>query len=145
MRTCTRCSEEKDLELFAKGAKYKEGRRNVCKACHAAYMARYFEDNPDQKQAVLVRQRKNYRNWKKHKLSEESYLELFNKFNGKCHSCQENDSISLDHDHSCCDGALSCGSCVRGILCHNCNTALGLLKDSPERVQKLLEYISSKG
>jgi hypothetical protein len=34
---------------------------------------------------------------------------------------------------------------VRGILCHNCNTALGLLKDSPERVQKLLEYISSKG
>lgn len=27
----------------------------------------------------------------------------------------------IDHDHSCCPGR-GCGNCVRGIVCHQCNT-----------------------
>lgn len=30
---------------------------------------------------------------------------------------------------------------VRGLLCHNCNRALGLLKDAPERLLKAVEYL----
>jgi Recombination endonuclease VII len=29
---------------------------------------------------------------------------------------------NVDHDHACCSGKRSCGWCVRGILCHSCNT-----------------------
>jgi hypothetical protein len=31
----------------------------------------------------------------------------------------------------------------RGLLCTNCNTALGLLKEDPERVQALLLYVQT--
>lgn len=39
--------------------------------------------------------------------------------------------LSIDHDHNCCvgtSGAKSCGKCVRGILCTDCNHRLGNLE-----------------
>jgi len=42
--------------------------------------------------------------------------------------------LAVDHDHST--------NKVRGLLCSNCNTALGLLNEDRDRIYKLLEYIS---
>ena len=50
-------------------------------------------------------------------------------------------SLSVDHDHSCCEGQRSCGKCVRGLLCNRCNRALGMLGDSTERLEALLSYM----
>ena len=34
--------------------------------------------------------------------------------------------FNIDHDHNCCGkGGLSCGKCIRGMLCTSCNTGLG--------------------
>jgi hypothetical protein len=30
----------------------------------------------------------------------------------------------VDHDHACCPGRVSCGKCIRGLLCHFCNSSL---------------------
>lgn len=141
-KTCYKCSEEKDLELFAKGKKYSDGRRNICKKCHAGYITQYYKERPE-KYAEKVRMNSYYKaNWKRHKISEEQYIELVSLYDGKCHGCQDREATNIDHNHGCCDTRFSCGKCVRGVLCNQCNTALGLLSDDPKKVQSLLDYIS---
>ena len=50
-------------------------------------------------------------------------------------------ALAVDHDHSCCPGEKSCGACVRGLLCDNCNHALGKLKDRVELLRKAISYL----
>ena len=49
---------------------------------------------------------------------------------GMCHeSFEEGQLIHVDHDHLCCQRKnRSCGECVRGLLCHACNIALGYIE-----------------
>lgn len=62
--------------------------------------------------------------------------------------CGATTNLHIDHDHDCCDfppnkGKQSCGQCVRGWLCSPCNRSLGALRDCPERLRGLADYIES--
>lgn len=69
----------------------------------------------------------------------EKYEEAYIKQNGRCAicGCKLNSSrytrFAGDHDHR--NGKL------RGLLCTNCNTALGLFKDSIERLEMAKRYL----
>lgn len=72
----------------------------------------------------------------------EEYLDLAEKQNFVCAICgKENFPMNgchsgclvVDHDHKT--------GKVRGLLCHNCNRALGLFQDSPFLLEKASDYL----
>lgn len=75
----------------------------------------------------------------------DTYYEMYIKQDGKCYICK-GDGFSLkecmrttlviDHDHKT--------GKVRGLLCPNCNRALGLLKDSVEYLNRAKEYLEKE-
>ena len=64
---------------------------------------------------------------------EEMYKNQFN----KCLTCQKDFSITnlhIDHDHET--------GKVRGLLCPQCNTALGLVKEDVITLKHMIEYLN---
>jgi hypothetical protein len=70
-----------------------------------------------------------YRLWYRFKLTPDAYKNLKKKQKERCALCGRKLTKSvIDHDPTCCPGRISCGKCVRGILCISCNAALGQLR-----------------
>lgn len=74
------------------------------------------------------------------------YAALYEAQGGRCFICQRatgaTKKLSVDHDHACCDGPVSCGKCVRGLLCSPCNRGvIGHLRDDPEALLRAVEYL----
>lgn len=72
----------------------------------------------------------------------ESLLSAFS--DPKCSICGKIDGLSIDHDHSCCEMQYgTCGQCNRGLLCRDCNWAIGAMKDSPQLLRAAADYLES--
>lgn len=84
-------------------------------------------------------------NLKKYGLTRDDYVNLEKSQNGVCKICGEsekyNKRLSVDHDHSCCPGAGSCGKCIRGLLCSTCNKVLGQVNDNTKTLKAMIEYL----
>lgn len=140
LKICRVCGKEKNIDLFAKGKKNKDGYRNECKECSAAYYRDYYKKYPDR----YKEKSKNQKHHKRHGLSDDQYDFLINLHGGMCHLCLTKEASRIDHDHSCCNKNRSCGKCVRGVLCNSCNTAIGLLKEDAQTINRIEEYISRR-
>lgn len=75
----------------------------------------------------------------KYRLSDRQLDELYMRSGGLCEACGieltegGRHKACIDHDHDT--------GIVRGLLCTRCNTALGMLDDSPKRLMALLRYL----
>lgn len=91
--------------------------------------------------------RKHARAVRQYGLTREETCVLFRE--AKCSVCGETEpgrkDFHVDHDHACCDRPGSCGRCVRGLLCGNCNRALGNARDRPDLLRKLADYLEDGG
>lgn len=68
---------------------------------------------------------------------------------GLCALCRSRPGSHADHDHVL--AALHphapgryCPRCFRGMLCLQCNTALGLLGDDPARMRAAADYVETR-
>lgn len=104
---------------------------------------------------AAVRERERERNrqhgWRyylksKFKLSIEQWHEMLLRQEGRCYLC--NDPLNpfdthIDHARSCCEGARSCGKCVRGLACRWCNQGLGQFRDDPARLRRAADALEA--
>lgn len=132
--TCTRCKLALPVDSFTEFKRGNRGgklyRTSQCRACiKAAY-------DP------LVQRDRHVR--LRYGISLEEFTTLL-EAQGGCATCGRTVSGGknwhVDHDHACCDGKNSCGRCIRGILCHFCNLALGAVRDDPTTLRKMIDYL----
>ena len=74
----------------------------------------------------------------------EEYESLLSGQGGRCAICGEppkEKRLHVDHDHDCCSGRKSCGSCIRGLLCPSCNTMLGKIERKPDILESTVRYL----
>lgn len=105
--------------------------------CSACKLIRYNEDRKKDPERFKQYERNSKLNTSYGLTSEVFDLLLKHQGNG-CAICGTNDwgprRPHIDHDHTT--------NKLRGILCHSCNTALGLFKDNAEILQKAIEYLN---
>lgn len=112
-----------------------------------SYCGQLFEGSPCALCLVKIKAMVNQQNFRyriaKYNLSAKDYLSLLSSQSGKCAICYTTAPdlfLFIDHDHSCCRSG-SCGKCVRGLLCRDCNLALGLLKDNTDSMIRMISYM----
>lgn len=137
MRTCPKCEVEKPPSGYGvdKNCTANGGRKYVCKECtNAKRRGKYRAEN------------RKYHLKSKYGITPAEYGQIYAKQGGACAICLEpgdvrsggsraKDSTRLyiDHDHVSNE--------VRGLLCHKCNVAIGLLFDDPMRMERAAAYI----
>jgi hypothetical protein len=143
MKTCSRCKVKQDLTSFHKGNHY-------CKPCKKEYDKTYSKNWHFQPYNQVKRYASHI--LKRYGLSVDDLTTMYETQGGGCAIC--NKSIpnpteegakrfitSIDHNHACCPTETSCGTCVRGLLCRDCNLMLGHAKDDLETLKKAVNYL----
>lgn len=115
---CWHCKQLKILSDFHPSPSFRKGVMTLCKRCNAKSHRRWLLKT-------------NYPGF-----SLEQFELMFAKQEGCC-ACCHRDNLQLVVDHCHKTGK------IRGLLCHYCNTALGLLNESIKRCQQLAEYINA--
>lgn len=134
-KTCTDCGATKSIDQFSLARNGQASRRPVrkskCKPCMSERAKQWFRENPERTAATKRRHNlaKNYN------MTVEQYDQLFDMQDGKCAVCGSRVFGRLPVDHCHRTGR------VRGLLCHRCNRALGLIGDSVELLRKAIDYL----
>ena len=124
-RYCKRCSEE-----FIVTCNNKKFCSDYCRN-NIKYQTR--KNDPGRKEQVRA-----YNLKQSFGITVEEYNTLFQKQDGKCAICkihqkELNKRLAVDHCHIT--------DTIRGLLCTNCNTGIGNLRDSIELLEAAIKYL----
>lgn len=115
-KVCSRCNKEKPLGEFYKKDRATGRLDSTCKSCR------------------IIQQRERSLG-----VTENDYRRMYREQNGRCGICQRRlyskryKAFAVDHDHTTGE--------IRGLLCTNCNTGLGLFRDCPNALQRAIEWV----
>lgn len=134
---CTCCKQIKENREFCRKKDARRIRRfaSKCKECDRKRVEKYAKTRVFKK--LAKQQQLKY----KFSLSIERWNKMLEEQNYSCAICETaqkdlNKTLCVDHDHKT--------GKVRGLLCHNCNVALGSFRDNSKILVRAIEYLKSK-
>lgn len=141
---CSICKDYKLNDEFVKAttAVNRNGVSSYCKPCRSARNRAIYkvkgksEKEKYQERASYLRRKFN--------ISYADYMQMHERQHGLCASCGQPETfkdrrsgtlqvLAVDHDHET--------GKIRSLLCRDCNIALGYLRENPERIRKLANYV----
>lgn len=159
-KRCIGCDSLRSPLDFARSRRQRDGLAQICLDCSgrrtAAWLARpgnrerrqQYENERNRRPEVRKRLAANHARQatlqRRHKLKVkygltlEAVDEMLARQGKACAACRtpfDSTGPVVDHDHQT--------GRVRGLLCRNCNLALGHAADSPERLRALLNYVEA--
>jgi hypothetical protein len=130
LRECRVCGEVKPPSEF-----YGDKPSRRCKECEKAYQRDRYHNG--------VGKRQSWANYIKrtHGITADEYEDMFDEQDGKCLICGRTEEEAypdgrrhaVDHDHET--------GRIRGILCGNCNQAIGHMNDDVQRLFDAARYL----
>ncbi|WP_374199094.1 endonuclease VII domain-containing protein [Microbacterium sp. KKR3/1] len=160
-RVCPECEDAKPDVDFHRGSH--NGRSYRCRDCASKYVKARWASNPEKSRADRRAQyranhdrnrelsaqryrrdplRVKVKNWRDLGLdiTADDYLRMHEEQGGRCAICDTTEAangkaLALDHCHAT--------NRVRGLLCDDCNVALGRFKDSPDALRRAITYLEA--
>lgn len=131
MKVCTKCLTQKEDDEFYKHKRYVDGIKSWCKKCESSARSIRRISNPEAFRRIELK--------RLYGITIEQYNKMFSEQGGCCaicnrHQAELNKILFVDHDHKSNE--------VRGLLCQQCNHALGLFRDSQEIINSAINYLN---
>jgi hypothetical protein len=133
-KICFKCKEEKEANCFhADKRNTSTGLYAWCKVCKSKAGSLWGKKN-----STRVRNAQLKRNYG---ISLEDYQKMKEAQNNCCATCKRNESklkrsLMVDHCHD--------SGKIRGLLCDECNLALGKIEDNIQTLEKMILYLNNK-
>ena len=143
MKKCTVCKQDKPLNEFYNNSVSSDKKCYRCKVCdnkvRIKYRQRHYKSVIKKERSRMLKNR--------YGITSDEYVNLLKKQNYCCKICRRHVSknnilpdksgtkrFSIDHCHRTGN--------IRGLLCGNCNRAIGLMNDDPELLQQAMRYLN---
>lgn len=134
MSQCIDCTKQKNKDSYARTIEkrlayrksyYKNNKEHVLRR-----QKEYADQNKDRKRDLVYQ--------KTYGLTLDGYLKMATAQNYSCAICDTHQNslekrLSVDHNHTT--------GKIRSLLCHGCNTAIGLAKENIDLLERMIDYL----
>lgn len=135
-KECSRCGQVKPVSEFSPRKGRRSGYVSRCKQCisetqaYRPYIPGKYPYKPELERNKTLKL--------KYGITSEEFDAMLEAQGGVCKVCKgpphgRRNVYHVDHDHVT--------GKVRGLLCHKCNVALGMVQDSPDHLKALIAYL----
>lgn len=135
LRTCSKCGKTLGRGSFGRTYSKRgnpDGRRLECRTCTNTRLRSYYDESASTKKFA-------YKLKERYGMTVEEYLSLLESQGGGCAICGTTQNhgrrLAVDHCHET--------GVNRGILCDECNFAVGKVKNDPAIALSLVKYLQA--